>query len=264
MKLSIVTPVLNDPRVTRALDSVLSQALDCEMELVVIDGGSTDGTLAALAAYRDRIGVLVSERDRGIYDAMNKGVQRASGDVIGILNADDEYADAHVLQDVMKAFADSRTAVAYGDLVYVDAGGQVVRYWRSGPFRPRRFYLGWMPPHPTFFVRREVYQQYGVFDLQYRIASDYELVLRFMMKYRLTSAYISRVLVRMTLGGDSNRSWKNIVRANREVYWAWRNNGLALGYLVPLLKPASKLLQFVRRPPVHPAHALRDSRSRAR
>lgn len=250
MKLSIVTPVYNDPRVGRALTSILLQERRFDLETIVIDGGSSGETLRILEEMRGRISTLVSERDRGIYDAMNKGVARATGDVVGILNADDYYFDASVLQGVADAFADPSVHVCYGDLVYVDQEGRVVRYWKSGAYRPSNFYFGWMPPHPTFFVRREVYERYGAFDLAYRISADYELMLRLLLRHRLQVGYLDRIMVRMTTGGNSNRSIGNILRANMEVYQAWRANHLHLGLLVPLIKPARKPLQFLRKPAI--------------
>ena len=199
-----------------------------------------------LERYRPHIATLVSEPDLGIYDAMNKGVARATGDIVGILNADDCYNDPNVLRDVVAAFHDPSVEVVYGDLVYVDAGDRVKRYWRSGEHRRWKWRLGWMPPHPTFFVRRSVYQRFGGFDLSFPIAADYELMLRLLMKHKIGVRYVSRVLVRMSAGGYSNRSVRNIIKANGEAYRAWRRNQLALGYLVPLLKPAQKISQFVR------------------
>ncbi len=248
MKLSIVTPVYNDPRVGRALDAVASQRHEAELDLVVVDGGSTDKTLDVLAERRDQIASLVSEPDDGIYDAMNKGIERATGDIVGILNADDQYYDSYVFSDVLGAFQDPDIDACYGDLVYVDANNRIVRYWKSGKYRALKFYLGWMPPHPTFFVRRCAYKQYGAFDTQYRIAGDYELMLRFLLKYRLRVKYLDRVLVQMSIGGSSNRSAGNIVRANLEVVKAWRNNDLPFGYMVPIMKLAQKPFQYVRRP----------------
>lgn len=247
MKLSIITPVYNDPRISRALDSILCQQYEEELELIVIDGGSSTPTQDVLERYRDRISVLVSEPDKGIYDAMNKGIGLSTGDVVGILNADDRYYDPFVLRDVADAFRDPKTDACYGDLEYVDEKDHTVRYWKSGRYHPLKYYFGWMPPHPTFFVRKCLYDQYGSFDLRYAIAADYELMLRLIMKHRISPKYIPRVLVRMSLGGKSNRSLANIVKANLEVRQAWRNNGLSFGYLVPLLKPAQKVAQLVHR-----------------
>ena len=243
-----MTPVYNDVRVARALDAVLSQEFEGALETIVIDGGSKQDTLTILERYRSRLSLVISERDAGIYDAMNKGILRSTGDIVGILNADDRYNDKRVLHDVIEAFKDPQTQAVYGDLVYVDAQDRITRYWKSGRYRPWKFYIGWMPPHPTFFVRRSLYENYGCFDLRLPIAADYELVLRFLLRHRALTAYIPRVLVRMSTGGNSNRSIGNIARANREVLQSWRMNGLAFGYLAPLLKPASKVFQHVQRP----------------
>jgi len=251
MKLSIVTPVLNDPRVGLALDSILSQQLDAELELIVIDGGSTDGTLSLLEEYRDHLSVLVSEPDEGIYDAMNKGIALATGDVIGILNADDRYYDNLVLNDVAQVFDDPEVDACYGDGVYVDMQDRVVRYWKSGPYRPAKFYLGWMPLHPTCFIRKCVYDRCGTFDRKYSIAGDYELLLRLILIHKISMKCIDRLLVRITIGGHSNKSVLNRIKGNIEVFQAWRRSNVPFGYFgyfVPFLKPSQKIFQFVQRP----------------
>ena len=252
MKFSIVTPVLNDSRVGRALDSVLNQDLDCDLETIVIDGGSTDGTLDVLERRRGSIDLLVSEPDSGIYDAMNKGIERATGDIVGILNADDRYADSGVLAGVLDAFGRGKADVCHGNIVYEDSRGRTVRYWKTGPSSPLKWRLGWMPPHPSFFVRREVYLRYGAFDTSLAIAADYELMLRLLRRYSVRSVHIDRVLVRMTLGGVSNRSTTNILRAALEVRRSWKMNGLSGGLLAALLKPIGKIDQYFRRPPALP------------
>ena len=239
--------MFNDPRVARALDSILSQRHEHELELIVVDAGSTDDTMKILEGYRDSVTTLISEPDEGIYDGMNKGVRLATGDVVGILNADDRYADEFVLRDVLETFSDSDTDACYGNLVYVNDNDEIVRYWKSGGHSAGKWYWGWMPPHPTFFVRRNMYEQYGVFDLGFPIAADYELMLRLLFKERVRVKYLDRVLVRMALGGASNGSIPNIVKANQEVARAWRRNDLSGGFLVPLLKPASKVFQFAPR-----------------
>ena len=245
MKVSITIPVFNDMRVGRALDSVLSQQHEHELELIVIDAGSTDGTLEVLERYRKRIAVLVSEPDRGIYDGMNKGVGLATGDVVGILNADDRYSDPLVLRDVMDAFSREEVDACYGDLVYTNEADETVRYWKGGDRRNWR--LGWMPPHPTFFVRRHVYEKYGAFDLRYPISADYELMLRLMLKHGIEVRYLDRVLVNMAPGGNSGGSVSTIMKANIEVARAWRKNGLRGGVLAPVLKPARKIFQMAPR-----------------
>lgn len=243
-KISVVTPVLNDPRVGRALDSVLAQDLNCALEVIVIDGGSDDGTLDELDRRRHSIDVLVSEPDDGIFDGMNKGVERATGDIVGILNADDQYVNAHVLSDVADVFRNYGPDACYGNIVYEDADGRIVRVWTSGTNSPLKWRLGWMPPHPGFFVRRELYLRYGAFDTDLKIAADYELMLRLLYRHHISSAHIDRVLVSMEIGGESNKSVANILKAAIEVRRAWKMNGFSGGEIAALLKPMSKIIQY--------------------
>ena len=248
MKISIVVPVFNDVRVKRALESIFAQQHDHELEIIVVDAGSTDGTFGILDAYRERLSVLISEPDEGVYDGMNKGIQLATGDIVGILNADDQYNDSLVIRDVAAVFGSEGVEVCYGNQIFTTRAGRVIRYWKAGCFRRAKWYFGWMPPHPTFFVRRRVYERYGAFDLQYPIAADYELMLRFLFKHRTSVKYLNRVMVNMAPGGLSNRSISAVVKANIEVARAWKNNNLQGGLFVPLLKPASKVFQYMRRP----------------
>ena len=212
---------------------------------MVIDGGSTDGTLDVLHAHRNQIDVLVSEPDRGIYDALNKGISRARGDIVGFLHADDVYADREVLSDISSNFSNNRIDAVYGDLVYVDnlMPPRVIRYWKGGMYDPKKLAWGWMPPHPTFYVRRSVYQELGAFDTSFQIAADYDCMLRLLGR-GITVAYIPRVLVKMRWGGASNRSLKNIIQKSREDYRALRANAIGgLGTLI--CKNLSKAPQFL-------------------
>jgi glycosyltransferase involved in cell wall biosynthesis len=199
-----------------------------DIEHVVIDGASTDGTAEVLERCRSRIDVLVSEKDQGIYDALNKGIALASGEVIGFLHADDLFADDRVISRIAAAFADPAVDAVYGDLVYVgrDDTQRVIRHWRAGPFSRDRLAWGWMPPHPTFYVRRRVYEELGMFDTRHRIAADYDCMLRFLGRGAVVPAYIPEVLVKMRVGGASNRSIANILRKSREDYLALRSNGV--------------------------------------
>jgi glycosyltransferase len=192
---------------------------------------------------------VIAGPDKGIYDAMNKGITVASGDIIGILNADDFYADRDVITHITSAFEDDSVDACYGDLEYVDSflTGKVIRYWRSGDYRPERFYHGWMPPHPTFFARRTLYNKYGSFNLSLGSSADYELMLRFLLKHGAKAVYIPEVLVRMRTGGVSNASLSNRLRANRMDRLAWRINGLHPKPWTMYMKPLSKLNQFCRR-----------------
>jgi glycosyltransferase involved in cell wall biosynthesis len=247
LKMSVVTAVYNRQRtVGQAIDSVLAQSYPA-VESIVIDGASTDGTFAVLEPYRPRLGVLISERDQGIYDALNKGIKHATGDVVGFLHADDIFENTEVLAKVAAAFQDPAIDAVYGDLVYVRHNdiGQVIRYWRSGRYDDASLSRGWMPPHPTFYVRRSVYERLGGFDTRYRIAADYDTVLRFLAVGRIRAAYIPEVLVRMRAGGISNRSLKTILRKSREDLEVVRRNQVG-GIATILHKNFSKLSQLWR------------------
>lgn len=246
MKVSIVTPVYNEPRIRHTLESIQAQENVPELESIVVDGGSTDETTSILDEYANQIDTLISEPDDGMYDAMNKGIDCATGDIVGILNADDRYNGPDVLSTVLDTFEGSDADLSYGDLVYVDDDDNVVRYWKSGEFQPRRFYFGWMPPHPTVFVRRSVYEEYGQFDPDFSIAGDYEFLLRVLFKEELSVTYIDDVLVRMANGGRSNASLRNILYSNLEVYRAWQQNDLRGGMQVPIVKPLRKIPQYFR------------------
>lgn len=248
INISVVTAVYNRQKtVGQAIDSVLSQSYPA-VESIVIDGASTDGTLAVLEAYRPRLGVFISERDQGLYDALNKGIKHASGDVVGFLHADDIFENSEVLAKVATAFQDPAVEAVYGDLVYVrhDDIRQVVRYWKSGHYDVAALSRGWMPPHPTFYVRRSVYERLGGFDARYRIAADYDLVLRFLSVGKIRVTYIPEVLVRMRTGGISNRSLKTIVRKSLEDIEVLRRNKVG-GVVTLFRKNFSKMNQFWQR-----------------
>lgn len=248
MKVSIITAVYNAREtVGEAIESILAQSYP-NIELVVIDGASTDGTVDVLERYRDKIASFVSEKDDGIYDALNKGVARASGDVVGFLHADDMLASTEAVKRIADAFADPAVDAAYGDLVYVNKldCDKVIRYWRAGEYSRSRLKAGWMPPHPTFYVRRSVYEEMGGFDASLRVAADYDCMLRFLWQGRIACRYVPEVLVRMRVGGASNRSVANILRKSAEDYRAIRRNKVGgLGTL--LWKNVSKLPQFIVR-----------------
>lgn len=248
MKISIITAVYNARgTVGDAIESILAQSYP-DIEMVVIDGASTDGTLSALEAYKARLGVLISEPDKGIYDALNKGIAHASGDVIGFLHADDVLASEDSVRRIADAFSDPSTDAVYGDLVYVQKRdcGKVVRYWRAGEYLRPRLKTGWMPPHPTFYVRRSVYDQMGSFDPSFRLAADYDCMLRFLWQGAITCRYIPEVLVKMRVGGASNRSIANILRKSAEDYQAIRRNKVG-GLYTLVWKNVSKIPQFVMR-----------------
>lgn len=246
MKLSVITVVYNNrDTVADAIDSVLGQDYP-EVEYVVVDGGSADGTLDIIRGYGERIDRVISESDRGLYDAMNKGVGLATGDVIGILNSDDVYASTTVLSSVADAMLREQAECAYGDLVYVahDDLDRVVRYWRSGDYDRRKWRWGWMPPHPTFFARRELYEVCGLYDLRLRSSADYEFMLRALYRHQARPVYVPDTLVKMRTGGQSNASLKNRVRAHLEDRRAWEMNHYSSDLLRMLFKPLRKVSQF--------------------
>lgn len=241
--LSIITATYNSSHlVSSCLLSVSSQTINAEH--IIIDGASTDNTLEIVRSF-SHISKIISEPDNGIYDAMNKGLATATGEVIGILNSDDYYADIHALERVAKVFSDPSVDTCYGDLQYIAPdSGKVVRHWRAGQCSDRSFYWGWMPPHPTFFVRRSIYERFGLFNLSLGSAADYELMLRFLVKHRVTTAYIPHVQVKMRTGGASNASLKNRLKANRMDRKAWEVNGLKPYPWTVMAKPLRKIGQF--------------------
>jgi glycosyltransferase len=243
--ISIITTVRNGANtISDCLSSVGHQTVP--VEHVIIDGLSSDGTVDIINGGKTANAIFISEADTGFYDAINKGLKMASGDVIGILNADDVYSHDRVLEKVADCFSDPAVDSCYGDLVYVNSSdtSKVHRYWRSGAYHPKRFFWGWMPPHPTFFVRREIYKKYGGFNLSLGTAADYELMLRFLLKHRITSKYIPEVLVKMRVGGLSNATISARLKAHRMDRRAWSVNGLKPHPWTLLLKPLSKIGQF--------------------
>ena len=242
---SIITATFNSAEtVNDCLNSVASQ--NCAIEHIIIDGASTDSTINMVETCSG-VSKIISEQDDGIYDAMNKGIGIASGEIIGFLNSDDFYTNQRVLSDVAEVFTNPSIDSCYGDIVYVDHENtdKIIRHWKAGEFSRNKFYFGWMPPHPTFFVRRWVYEKYGMFNLDLGSSADYELMLRFLFKHRISSAYIPDVLVKMRTGGMSNASIKNRIRANHMDRLAWRVNALQPLPGTSLMKPIRKISQFV-------------------
>lgn len=250
LKISVVTAVFNRAdTVADALASVRAQRWPA-VEHIVIDGGSTDGTLPLLQARRGQLAALVSEPDKGIYDALNKGLRRATGDVVGFLHADDLFETPDSLAQVAAAFADPAVGAVYGDLVYVRKNDPscVVRYWQAGPFVSGCLDRGWMPPHPTFYVRRSVYERLGLFDTRFRISADYESILRILGRGGIQPAYLPQVLVRMRLGGISNRSLRSMLLKSKEDWTSMRLNQIG-GVSALVRKNFAKLPQFLARAP---------------
>ncbi|MCK5617135.1 glycosyltransferase [Candidatus Pacearchaeota archaeon] len=246
MKISIITVCYNSNNtIEDTIKSVVGQSYN-NIEYIVIDGGSTDGTIDILKKYKDFISRQISEPDAGIYDAMNKGVMFASGDVIGFLNADDYYADNNIIEKVADVMKNNEVDCCYGDLEYIapDNLRQTVRRWKSQPYQDGLFKDGWHPPHPTFFTKKTIFDMYGGFDIGYNIGADYELMLRFLKKHSIKSCYIPSVLVVMRAGGKSNKNLWQIIKANIECFQAWKKNDLKVSPLIILKKPLSKIAQL--------------------
>lgn len=248
LKLSVITAVYNrEDTVAQAISSVAAQSYS-DVEHVIIDGASTDGTLDAVQSLARPGMRVISEPDRGIYDALNKGIRNATGDVVGLMHSDDFFAHDRVLEKVAMAFASTGAEAVYGDLDYVAAEdtSKVIRHWRSGEFTPQVLARGWMPPHPTLFVRREAMMRLGLYNTDYRISADYEAILRWFGKGGLSLTYIPEVLVKMRVGGESNRSLGRIIQKSHEDYRALRTNGVG-GIQALAWKNLSKLPQFIKK-----------------
>lgn len=246
LKVSVITVCYNSAETIEAtIRSVVSQDYN-NIEYIIVDGKSSDNTSHILEKYKGQVSKIISEKDEGIYFAINKGIAAATGDIIAILHADDFYASNQVIYSVVKIFNDKQTDTVYGDLQYVDRYEtlKVTRHWKAGEYIPGLFLKGWMPPHPAFFVRKTCYEKYGVYNTQLKSAADYELMLRLLHKHSCSTTYIPEVLVKMRVGGKSNRTLLNRIKANREDKKAWLMNGLKPGMFTFILKPLSKIGQF--------------------
>lgn len=248
MKISIITVVFNgENSLEDCIKSVKSQKYE-NIEYLIIDGKSTDNTLNIINKYKNSIDVFISEQDNGIYDAMNKGIRLASGEIIGILNSDDLYQNENVICEIMNQFSqNSSLDIVYGDLVYVknDNINEVVRNWKSLNYEKYFFEKGNVPPHPTLFLKKMVYEEVGLFDLQFKLAADYELMLRIFKKYNFQSKYINKILVRMRLGGTTNKNIMNIFNQNKEILHAWKKNCLSVPFFLMPLRFIKRLNQFI-------------------
>lgn len=250
MKISIITVVYNsEETIEDTILSVYSQSFR-NVEHILIDGGSTDKTLSIINKHRDKISTFISEPDHGIYDAMNKGLKLATGDVVGILNSDDIYYDNDVVASVIGCFNTCGTDSVFSDLVYVKKNNtnKVVRYYSGADFTINKFAYGWMPPHPTFFVKRCVYERYGYFKTDYIIASDFELLVRFLAVNKISFIYLPKVSVKMRVGGISTRNFKSNIILNKEIVRACLENGIKTNMVKVISKYALKSLQLIKRP----------------
>ena len=248
VKVSIITVVWNNnTTIKNAIDSVLDQTYK-NVEYIIIDGDSSDGTIEMIKSYGNKITTFVSEPDKGIYDGLNKGVSLATGDVVAFLHSDDIYASDAIVQKIADKFIqDDELDGVYGDLIYTpkDDTLKIIRYWKSNDFNIKLLKKGWMPAHPTLFLRREVYKKYGKFDLDFKISGDYDFMLR-VLSAGIIVKYIPEVLYKMKVGGESNKSLKNIIQKSKEDLKALNNNNIG-GIRTLVYKNISKIIQFVRR-----------------
>lgn len=249
MKISIITAVKNNAAtIESCITSVFSQTYE-EIEHIIIDGGSCDGTLEIISKYKDKIAKVISETDNGMYYALNKGIKLASGDVIGILHSDDFYAHNKIIENVADVFKRKNVDSCFGDLQYVSEKNpdKIIRYWKASPCSSKKFKYGWMLPHPTFFVKKWVYEKFGCFNTDFKISADYELMLRLLVKYGISTYYMPEVIVKMRMGGLSNRSFRNLFIKSYEDYKAWKVNNLKSNFSIILLKNLIKMPQFFRK-----------------
>ncbi len=246
MKISIITCVLNNSKhIQDSLKSFQSQTYK-NKEQVIIDGGSTDGTIIKVKKYKNNNQYLFSSKDKGIYHAINKGIKQSSGKIIGILHADDFYNYDKVISEVVRIFKNSNADIVYGDLEYVSKEHpfNLIRKWKAGKFSTNSLYKGWMPPHPTVFIKKELFKKIGYYDTKYKISSDYDLLLRLFSEKQIKKKYLQKTLVKMRVGGKSNKSIKNIIYKSYEDLLIIKKNKIG-GFKTLFYKNYSKISQFI-------------------
>ena len=247
MKVTIITATFNSSKTIQ--DTILSLESQTynNIEYIIVDGNSKDNTLEIINEYSTRVSTVICEPDKGIYDALNKGISAATGDVIGFLHSDDILAYPDAITDIVSKFSEGNFDAVYADLEYVsqDNTNHVVRKWKSGNYNVSKLKYGWMPPHPSFYMKRSRYIEWGVFNLNYKISADYDSLLRYLWVHKAKAVYLPRVLTKMRVGGISNRSLKNIIQKSREDVNVIKMNGL-FWPIALLFKNLSKLPQFIK------------------
>lgn len=247
MKVSIITVVYNGENYIRdCIDSILAQDYP-QIELIVIDGASTDSTVQIIQSYQNKIHHFISEKDKGMYDALNKGIKLATGDIVGALNADDTLASQTILIEIVAFFKQTKADGVYGNLNYVNAKNpaQIVRKWRTKQHVSKDFSVGWMPAHPTLYLKKELFNMYGDYSLNYGTAGDYELMLRFLYKFKIKALFFNKLIVNMRTGGVSNSSLKQRYLAFVNDYNAAKHNTISFPLMAIMLKKVSKITQFL-------------------
>ncbi|MBK2028562.1 glycosyltransferase [Francisella noatunensis] len=246
MKVSIITVCYNSAEtIEKTIQSVISQSYQ-DIEYIIIDGGSYDGTLDILTKYRSKLSKVVSESDDGIYDAMNKGIALATGDIIGILNSDDCYSNSDVIESIVSAFKQNDKDMLFADLKFVNENNKILRYYSAKRFTPNRLKFGIMPPHPTLFVKKDIYQKYGVYRLDFKIAADYEIFVRFLLVNRLSYMYLNKCIINMLVGGVSTSNLQSKKIINQETMKALELNGINANYLCISTKYVTKILEILK------------------
>ena len=245
MKVSLITVTYNSAAYLQdCIDSVVAQHYP-GIEHIVIDGGSTDGTLDIIKKYDNHISKWISEKDGNMYDAINKGIKMATGEIVGILNSDDMFASKDVVGAIVDCFHEHQLDAVFGDLVYVNkTNTKVIRLWQGMPYKRFRFKYGWMPAHPTFYLRRELIDEFGGYESHYFTAADYEFMARYLYRYRISARYLPKLIVKMRVGGQSNDTIKSRLRGNRRDYLAMKKNKIPLPLLASILKPIIKVRQY--------------------
>ncbi len=247
MKVSIITVTFNSASTLETtLDSVRAQDY-MNIEHILVDGASTDGTVEMIRSYPN-VTKFVSEKDNGLYDAINKGIRMSTGEIVGILNSDDFFPNTKVVSKIVAAFQDQNLDAVYGDIAFVrpDNLKRVVRYYSSGNFKPKKFAYGYMPAHPSFYVKRKYYEKYGLYKLDYKIAADYELLMRFMHTNHLRAGYLPEVLVNMRTGGVSNKNFFSRYVLNKEIIKACKENGVNTNMFLISLKYIFKIFEYIK------------------
>ena len=249
MKVSIVTVTYNSGKYLEdCIKSVIKQSYP-DIEHIIVDGKSTDNTLGIIKKYESNIAKWISETDRGIYDAINKGIVMATGDIVGLINSDDILVDEDVIECIVKAFKENNVDAVYGDLEYVSASDtdKIMRIWKGRPFKRERFRYGWMPAHPTFYIKKPLVEKYGYYENHYFTAADYEFMARYLYKNRVSAFYLPKLIVKMRMGGQSNQTIYKRLRANRRDYLAMKKNNIPFAFFVSILKPLIKVQQFFKK-----------------
>ncbi|MEO6490238.1 MAG: glycosyltransferase family 2 protein [Ferruginibacter sp.] len=249
MKVSLITVTYNSGIfLEECITSVIKQRHH-NIEHIIVDGRSTDNTVDIIRKYEKNISKWISEPDKGIYDAINKGIRMASGDIVGILNSDDILVEDDVIEDIVKTFQENEVDTVYGDLEYVSAtdSNKIIRIWKGRPYKKSRFRYGWMPAHPTFYIKRALVEKYGYYENHYYTAADYELMARYLYKNNVTSYYLPKLIVKMRVGGQSNRNLYQRLRANRRDFLAMKKNNIPFAFFVSILKPLIKVHQFYKK-----------------